>query len=93
MGGGSKAKALAALPAPYNTADLSNGESKFALCSTCHSLDHIAFRNLADQCFEQVLERDDPRRSTKLVNHDREMLPLALHVQQHIAGRSKLRGE
>ncbi|HEY3950403.1 cytochrome c family protein [Phenylobacterium sp.] len=31
-------KALAALPAPYNTADLSNGESKFALCSTCHTV-------------------------------------------------------
>jgi len=29
---------LAKLPAPYNTADLSNGESKFALCSTCHTL-------------------------------------------------------
>ena len=26
------------LPAPYNTADLSNGESKFALCQTCHTL-------------------------------------------------------
>jgi cytochrome c len=32
-------KALQAkLPAPYNTADLSNGESKFALCSTCHTV-------------------------------------------------------
>ena len=31
-------KALASLPAPYNTADLSNGESKFALCSTCHTV-------------------------------------------------------
>jgi cytochrome c len=29
---------LAKLPAPYNTADLANGESKFALCATCHSL-------------------------------------------------------
>jgi cytochrome c len=33
-----KAKALAALPAPYNAADLDNGQSKFALCSTCHTL-------------------------------------------------------
>jgi cytochrome c len=33
-----KQKILATLPAPYNTADLSNGESKFALCSTCHTL-------------------------------------------------------
>jgi len=33
-----KAALLAKLPAPYNTADLSNGESKFALCSTCHTL-------------------------------------------------------
>jgi cytochrome c len=31
-------KAQAALPAPYNTADLSNGESKFALCQTCHTV-------------------------------------------------------
>lgn len=38
MSDADKAKALAALPAPYNTADLANGESKFALCSTCHSL-------------------------------------------------------
>lgn len=30
--------ALAKLPAPYNTADLANGEAKFALCSTCHTL-------------------------------------------------------
>ncbi|HEX4711187.1 cytochrome c family protein [Phenylobacterium sp.] len=33
-----KQKILATLPAPYNTADLANGESKFALCSTCHTL-------------------------------------------------------
>jgi cytochrome c len=38
MSDADKAKALAALPAPYNTADLSNGESKFALCSTCHTV-------------------------------------------------------
>ena len=38
MSDADKAKALAALPAPYNTADLANGESKFALCSTCHTL-------------------------------------------------------
>ena len=31
-------QAQAALPAPYNTADLDNGESKFALCQTCHTL-------------------------------------------------------
>ncbi len=31
-------KIQATLPAPYNTADLSNGESKFALCQTCHTL-------------------------------------------------------
>jgi cytochrome c len=31
-------KAQAALPAPYNTADLANGESKFALCQTCHTV-------------------------------------------------------
>jgi cytochrome c len=33
-----KQAALAKLPAPYNTADLANGESKFALCATCHTL-------------------------------------------------------
>ncbi|HLZ76691.1 cytochrome c family protein [Phenylobacterium sp.] len=38
MSDADKAKAQAALPAPYNTADLSNGESKFALCSTCHTV-------------------------------------------------------
>ena len=27
-----------ALPAPYNTADLANGASKFALCASCHTL-------------------------------------------------------
>ena len=37
MSDADKAKALAALPAPYSAADLSNGESKFALCSTCHT--------------------------------------------------------
>lgn len=31
-------KAQAALPAPYNTADLDNGEGKFALCKSCHTL-------------------------------------------------------
>ncbi len=38
MSDADKQKALAALPAPYNTADLANGESKFALCATCHTL-------------------------------------------------------
>ena len=29
---------LAALPAPYNAADLKNGQSKFALCRSCHTI-------------------------------------------------------
>jgi len=29
---------LASLPAPYNTADLANGEAKFALCRSCHTI-------------------------------------------------------
>ena len=29
---------LAKLPAPYNTADLANGQAKFALCASCHTL-------------------------------------------------------
>ncbi len=29
---------LASLPAPYNAADLANGESKFALCRSCHTI-------------------------------------------------------
>lgn len=33
-----KQKLLASLPAPYNAADLENGEAKFALCQTCHTL-------------------------------------------------------
>jgi cytochrome c len=28
----------AKLPAPYNTADLANGEAKFAICSSCHTI-------------------------------------------------------
>ena len=38
LAGDDEKKAQAALPAPYNTADLSNGESKFALCGTCHTV-------------------------------------------------------
>ncbi|MBU4436379.1 MAG: cytochrome c family protein [Alphaproteobacteria bacterium] len=33
-----KAAALAALPAPYNTGDLANGQSRFALCRSCHTI-------------------------------------------------------
>lgn len=33
-----KQAALASLPAPYNTADLKNGEAKFALCRSCHTV-------------------------------------------------------
>jgi cytochrome c len=33
-----KAALLAALPAPYNTGDLLNGQSKFALCRSCHTI-------------------------------------------------------
>ena len=29
---------LATLPAPYQTADLDNGQAKFALCQTCHTV-------------------------------------------------------
>ena len=28
----------AGLPAPYNTADLENGQAKFALCASCHTV-------------------------------------------------------
>jgi len=31
-------KVQTSLPAPYNTADLSNGEAKFAMCAACHSI-------------------------------------------------------
>lgn len=33
-----KQKLLASLPAPYNAADLANGEAKFALCRSCHTI-------------------------------------------------------
>ncbi|HEY3695273.1 cytochrome c family protein [Phenylobacterium sp.] len=33
-----KAAALAALPAPYNTADLKDGEAKFGVCKSCHTI-------------------------------------------------------
>ncbi len=29
---------LAALPAPYNAADLKNGQAKFGLCRSCHTI-------------------------------------------------------
>ncbi|HKR87270.1 MAG TPA: cytochrome c family protein [Phenylobacterium sp.] len=31
-------KVQASLPAPYNTADLANGEARFAMCASCHSI-------------------------------------------------------
>src|SRR5947209_4187873 len=33
-----KKAAVATLPAPYNGADLDNGEAKFAICKSCHTL-------------------------------------------------------
>ncbi len=33
-----RSAALAALPAPYNTGDLANGQRKFALCRSCHTI-------------------------------------------------------
>ncbi|WP_425999672.1 c-type cytochrome [Caulobacter sp. DWR1-3-2b1] len=33
-----KAALLASLPAPYNTGDLANGQRKFALCRSCHTI-------------------------------------------------------
>jgi cytochrome c len=33
-----KVALLASYPAPYNTADLANGEAKFALCRSCHTI-------------------------------------------------------
>lgn len=33
-----RAAVLAALPAPYNAADLANGQTRFALCRSCHTL-------------------------------------------------------
>src|SRR5579871_2819767 len=31
-------KIQATLPAPYSTADLANGEAKFAMCASCHTI-------------------------------------------------------
>ncbi len=33
-----KAAIVATLPAPYNTGDLANGQSRFALCRSCHTI-------------------------------------------------------
>jgi cytochrome c len=33
-----KTAMLAALPAPYNQADLANGEAQFGLCKSCHTV-------------------------------------------------------
>jgi len=38
MSDAEKQTLLAALPAPYNTGDLANGEAKFALCQSCHTV-------------------------------------------------------
>jgi cytochrome c len=39
LGGHARRKALlAALPAAYQTADLDNGQAKFALCQSCHTV-------------------------------------------------------
>ena len=33
-----KKAAVATLPAPYNAGDLANGEAKFAICKSCHTV-------------------------------------------------------
>lgn len=33
-----KKDAVAHLPAPYNTGDIANGEAKFAICKSCHTV-------------------------------------------------------
>jgi len=38
MSDAEKQALLASYPAPYNTADLANGEAKFGLCRSCHTI-------------------------------------------------------
>jgi cytochrome c len=38
MSDADKQALLASYPAPYNTADLANGEAKFGLCRSCHTI-------------------------------------------------------
>lgn len=38
MSDAEKQTLLASYPAPYNTADLTNGEAKFGLCRSCHTI-------------------------------------------------------
>lgn len=38
MSDAEKQALLASYPAPYNTADLTNGEAKFGLCRSCHTI-------------------------------------------------------
>lgn len=38
----------------------------------------------SDNLFEQVLHRDEPSGAAKLIEHDREMSFLPLHVGQHV---------
>ncbi|HYG27283.1 MAG TPA: cytochrome c family protein [Caulobacteraceae bacterium] len=33
-----KQEIVASLPAPYNTADIKNGQTKFGMCRSCHTL-------------------------------------------------------
>jgi cytochrome c len=39
MDAAERAARLAALPAPYNTADVENGRIKFGLCRSCHAIE------------------------------------------------------
>ena len=45
----------------------------------------VLVEDLAHQLLEQVLQRGDAERAAELVEHDGEVAPLALHVEQQIA--------
>ena len=46
--------ALAALPAPYNQADLENGASRFALCRSCHTINQGGSASTGPNLFGHV---------------------------------------
>ncbi len=69
-----KAAMLAALPAPYNTADLDNGRRVFARCRSCHTLTeggpNITGPNLFGVFGRHVGGRTDYNYSTAVRNAD-----------------------
>ena len=53
----------------------------------------VLIGDLADERLEEVFERHDTRRAAEFIDHDREVLPFTLHIEEYVAGRTQLRRE